>query len=451
MPPVPPVVRHPALWLSIAAMWWLLTGLVSRATTLAVRTWTEPCFGAGLVLSYLAVWAVVAAWSRRAPPSRVFVRALSTTGALAMLLTLLELPATVGLINYAPLLGYTGLTDAFVGDVELSFRRPASVTWAGQFQGDVVSAWNLPSETTKRVTFTTDAQGFRNRRSYPRADVVLLGDSYVEGWYVSDEETAAVVLEQRLGRPVSNLGVSGFGTLQELAVLRRYGLPLRPKLVAWFFFEGNDLYDDQEFENALIYLQAHGRYDTDPAQPARFDWPRFQRASFMRNAYRLVRRTTHPLVRQALPPHGWYRDRTGAMHRLFYHNYAALPLTDYERERFDTTATAFREGVALARERGVTVTLFFVPMKFRVYGGFCTFASDSPCRRWQPWELPTRFSALCAQEDLDCVDLSGPMRGAAEAGQLLYAPDDSHWNAAGHAFVAEHVLAVWRRLGLDAP
>ena len=446
--PLSRALRHPTIWLSFAAFWWLLTFLISRATIPAVRTWTEPCFGAGLALSYLAVWAVVVAWSHSSP-RRVLLRALATTGTLTLLLVLVELPATVRLISYAPLLEQTGITDAFVADVELSFRRPANVTWTGQVQGDVVSGWNLPPETTKRVTFTTDALGFRNRQSHEQADVVLLGDSYVEGWYVSDEETAAVVLEQRLGRPVSNLGVSGFGTLQELAVLRRYGLPLRPRLVAWFFFEGNDLYDDQEFENALIYLREHGVYDTGPVEPARFEWSRFQRASFVRNAYGLLRRTIHPLVRQALPPHGSYRDGTGAMHRLYYHNYAALPFTDYERERFETTTTAFLERVTLARGQGVMITLFFVPMKFRVYGEFCTFAPDSPCRHWQPWALPTRFAALCAEEDLDCVDLSEPMRAAAEAGQLLYATEDSHWNAAGHAFVAEQVLAVWRRLGYE--
>lgn len=450
MATVPPALRRPALWVLIATIWWLLAVLVARDTDPVVSTWTELFFSTGLALSYLAIWFVVATWSN-VSPRRVLLRALATTGTLVTLLVLLELPATIGLVSYAPLLEQTGIANAFVADVELSFRRPANVTWTGQVQGDVVSGWNLPPENTSPVTFTTDARGFRNRQTHEQADVVLLGDSYVEGWYVSDEETAAVVLEQRLGRPVANLGVSGFGTLQELAVLRRYGLPLRPKLVAWFFFEGNDLYDDQEFENALIYLREHGGYNADPVQPVRLDWRRFQRASFVRNAYGLLRRTTHPLIRQALPPHGWYRDWTGAMHRLFYHNYAALPLTDYERERLDTTTSAFREGSTLAREHGVTITLFFVPIKFRVYGEFCTFARNSPCRHWQPWALPTRFAALCAAEDLDCVDLSEPMRDAAEAGQLLYAAEDSHWNPAGHAFVAEQVLAVWRRLGLDAP
>ena len=53
-------------------------------------------------------------------------------------------------------------------------------------------------------------------------------------------------LQELTGRPVANLGVAGYGTLQELKVLEKYALPLEPRLVAWFFFEGNDLDDDQQ-------------------------------------------------------------------------------------------------------------------------------------------------------------------------------------------------------------
>jgi hypothetical protein len=35
------------------------------------------------------------------------------------------------------------------------------------------------------------------------------------------------------------------------------------------------------------------------------------------------------------------------------------------------------------------------------------------------------------------------MRDAAKEGDLLYLPDDSHWNAAGHAFVARTLAAIW--------
>ena len=444
----PRSVQRTAFWLSLVTTWWVFAGLVSRAALFSGTFWTELCFGAGLALTYVALWAIVTIWSRSSP-RQALLRALATSAPLAVLLVLLELPAMVGLVSYASILEATAITDAFVLDAELSFRRPSGQSWSGEVRGDVISAWNLPFGTPRQISFTTDARGFRNRLTREQADVVLIGDSYVEGWYVSDDETSAAVLEQRLGRPVSNLGVSGFGTLQQLVVLRRYALPQRPKLVLWFFFEGNDLYDDQEFENMLVYLQDQDIRELGSEPRSRVDWPRFWRASFLRNTYGLLRRASHPLIHKALPDHGWYRDQSGVPRRLFYFNYAALPFTDYEQERFETTKATFREGLELSRAQGVSVVLVFVPMKFRVYGEFCSFAPDSPCRHWKPWNLPARFAAFCADEGLECLDLSEPMRDAAGAGRLLYAPEDSHWNAAGHAFVADQVLSVWNRLGLD--
>jgi len=353
------------------------------------------------------------------------------------------------MISYASLLNATAISDAFVADADLSFRRPPRFSWTGHVRSDLATSWNVPLGAPKRMSFTTDAQGFRNPTTRREADVVLLGDSYVEGWYVSDDETAAAILERRLDRPVSNLGVSGFGTLQELVVLRRYALPQRPRLIAWFFFEGNDLYDDQAFEDRLLNLQDHDRNELGNDQPFATNWGRFRHASFVKNTYGLLRRTSHPVLPKALPANGWYRDQTGVRRRMAFHDYASLPFTDFEQERLAHTIAAFREGVAIGREQGAAVVLFFVPMKFRVYGEFCTFDPESPCRGWEPWDLSTRFAAFCAEAGIDCVDLSEPMRQAAATGQLLYAPEDTHWNAAGHVFVAEQVRAVWNRLGLD--
>ena len=88
----------------------------------------------------------------------------------------------VGLVSYASLLQATAITDAFVLDAELSFRRPSGQSWRGEVPGDVISAWNLPLGTPRQISFTTDARGFRNRLTREQADVVLIGDSYVEGW-----------------------------------------------------------------------------------------------------------------------------------------------------------------------------------------------------------------------------------------------------------------------------
>src|SRR5689334_13983165 len=54
-----------------------------------------------------------------------------------------------------------------------------------------------------------------------------------------------------------SLGVSGFGPLSELAVLREYLTIMKPRTVLWLYFEGNDLTEDLPFERHVPILRAY--------------------------------------------------------------------------------------------------------------------------------------------------------------------------------------------------
>ncbi len=80
--------------------------------------------------------------------------------------------------------------------------------------------------------------------------VAVLGDSFIEAFQVPDEQTFCARLESGLqdcsalaGRQVEvlNFGVSGYGTAQELLMLRHYVWQYQPDLVLLAFFPGNDL------------------------------------------------------------------------------------------------------------------------------------------------------------------------------------------------------------------
>lgn len=75
--------------------------------------------------------------------------------------------------------------------------------------------------------------------------IVVLGDSFMEGYSVHMDDLFARQLEQRLaaaGRSVEvvNLAVGGFGTLQELLAFQQEGVRYRPDTVLLAFSE-NDL------------------------------------------------------------------------------------------------------------------------------------------------------------------------------------------------------------------
>jgi hypothetical protein len=105
-----------------------------------------------------------------------------------------------------------------------------------------------------------NSAGFRDReRSVAKPPgvfrIVVLGDSMIEALQVDLEETMTALLEQQLNAcnafdgkrvEVLNLGVSGYGTAQQMLMYRYYGSTYSPDLVLAAFFAGNDVRNNFE-------------------------------------------------------------------------------------------------------------------------------------------------------------------------------------------------------------
>lgn len=119
------------------------------------------------------------------------------------------------------------------------------------------------------VTITTNAHGMRNaRRDYTEARrlgvsrTALLGDSFVFGFGVEDEEVVSARLEDLLNddagsrREVLNFGVPGFGQAEELFTYWNKVRAFAPDAVVLFYFE-NDLGNNEVAD--LFTLDGSGR------------------------------------------------------------------------------------------------------------------------------------------------------------------------------------------------
>jgi hypothetical protein len=106
------------------------------------------------------------------------------------------------------------------------------------------------------------AQGLRERDYGPKpagvCRVLLLGDSFTYGDGLEWDQTYGMVLENLLneaaGGPrfeVVNAGVPGYGTTQELSLLREIGFALEPDIVLLQILITNDISDD------LVFLDKH--------------------------------------------------------------------------------------------------------------------------------------------------------------------------------------------------
>jgi len=122
------------------------------------------------------------------------------------------------------------------------------------------------NESGQWQIYVADRHGFNNDdRQWDTPPVIgMLGDSFAHGSCVSREQNMAAYLDKQFGG-VLNLGVGGFGPMLELAALSEYLKPLKPPIVLWFFFEGNDLNEDLPHEYSAPVLQNY-LHDADFSQ-----------------------------------------------------------------------------------------------------------------------------------------------------------------------------------------
>jgi hypothetical protein len=121
----------------------------------------------------------------------------------------------------------------------------------------------LCNESGQYVIYDSDEHGFRNakgRWQSGHVDIVALGDSFTQGHCVSAGKYFMDIVGQQYPSTL-NLGMAGEGPLLMLSTLEEYVPAFRPKVVLWFYFEGNDLLDlRDERRSALLmrYLDEDG-------------------------------------------------------------------------------------------------------------------------------------------------------------------------------------------------
>lgn len=94
------------------------------------------------------------------------------------------------------------------------------------------------------LSYPSDERGFRNPLGLwaNPVDIALVGDSFGQGMCLPDEFTIAGHIRAVFPRTL-NLSYTGNDPLIELAGIREYLTHIKPRVVIWLFYEGNDLLD----------------------------------------------------------------------------------------------------------------------------------------------------------------------------------------------------------------
>ena len=331
--------------------------------------------------------------------------------------------------------------------------------------------------TYRRREYTTEvvinARGLRGAdRNYAAPPhtlrVLALGDSFVEGYTVPEDQTVTQVLEARLrasGCPaeVLNAGHAAYSTDQEYLFYRDEGVKYSPRVVLLFFYYNDILANTvaNYFGSPKPLLEASGgtmRLTNDPVpRPA----PPDPRRAGLRATPRALKGSV------ALE---WARDRLARGAPRAYNRLAVLRLWEplggdtvekgdqlrvYKRRRQPEIEEAWTQTAAilqsLAREvrnHGSRFGVVYVPSRMEVSDRDWELTKVSYGLDESVWErglVARRVQEIGREGGFPVLDLTPALRQA--TGPLVGEPYllyDGHWNARGHRAAADAVASFLR-------
>jgi hypothetical protein len=155
----------------------------------------------------------------------------------------------LGLILSIPILilGLPFFLTAAFADVVRRRLEPKALPWNQLIEFDAAIGWkprvNLIGHGIADDAFalTTRADGWRGGSSFADSRIVVFGDSFAFGYGIDDRH---MFTELRPLLPIKAIGAPGYNMVQELLLMRQFAPQLSGKLVVWFLFLGNDLYEN---------------------------------------------------------------------------------------------------------------------------------------------------------------------------------------------------------------
>lgn len=394
------------------------------------------------VAAYLLAWALYGMFARL-PLSEVGIRFLLTTGTFVACWLLAEGAALVGAVDYRTVLGAyeQGNPLSMAGrqfDKELLWRHDPYYHYEAPYQGNLGAALCIPPDPARKVSVRHDRHGFRNNRDLQEADLVVIGDSYIEGYLTSDAKLITTILGELQGTSVANLGHMGYGPQQELVVLRRFGLPLKPKIVVWALFEGNDFSDAEAYDKKVPFT-------------GNVFWQDFWFRSLTRNMAALMFRSPHTCA-PTDPINELRAEFTDARNMTETVFFAPTEVKQPSDLTLHKAIAPLAEAAKLCREQGIRFIVAFVPEKYRVYHGLGNVSlSTEAVHQWHVTDLPDRLQRLLVELEpsIEYIDLTPALKAASRNGIATYLADDTHWTDEGNRVAAETIHRALREKRLN--
>ena len=309
--------------------------------------------------------------------------------------------------------------------------------------------WHMPYTTaihnliTKSITYTSNSHGMRDRERNDKSSavrIVFLGDSFVEGVGVADNERLTNILEKKTGCEVLNFGMGGnCGTVQQWLIYKHFADVFSHDAVFLGLFPANDFWDLETTYNynallpskrpflegiypdySLVYMGAGLK---PPMRPSHTNTVELKRVIFSCFA------SAHVLnyIKDK------YQGQIPTVPDLHYSGYYDFTQAQWDRFRY-----SIEQIIAIASPRPLTVFIF------PYYEDYVRFQQEGTKKP----PLISNMEEFSMQCGFNFIDLAPYFTAQGDDMKRFYLFDegDGHWNADGNKLAAEVVFKSTKKL-----
>lgn len=292
------------------------------------------------------------------------------------------------------------------------FTEPRGVPWKELIQFEPIIGWkpkaNLNSFAIADRIFhlTTDSDGWRGKSTLAGSDIVVIGDSFAFGYGVDDKSFFGNVTSSIR---IKTIGMNGYNLVQEVLWMERLASRLQGKLIVWFIYYGNDLYENLQ-PNLDKYRMPFVREDKVTGH-----WE---------------------IVTDHVSPHPWPSPNK----RNYYARLAELCSPTFLSERaYSACRFLISRGQEICRRQGAELTVVTIPdisqidpIRMVELKGLLPHSSE-----FDP-DFPDRnIREVCQSMGIPMVAVKDHL------GISDYKEGDCHWNERGHQKVAKLLFDLY--------
>ena len=313
------------------------------------------------------------------------------------------------------LLGFPFWVIAFLTRVFSRLFRKRAIPWQKIIEFYPTIGWkpkaNLNAyalgQDSEIFHFTTDSEGWRGKNNIEKSEIVVFGDSFAFG-FAADDGVFFAELNHKLC--IKAIGACGYNMVQSLLWMERLSSKLKGKLVIWFIYYGNDLYEN---------LQPNLDHYRMP----------FVREVNGAGKWEIV--TSH------IRPDRWFYTPE----RRYYDRLSEICCRTFLSERaYSACEFLIRKGNDICKDEGAKLVVMTIPEVTQLNpNGLKLLSSLAPDPASFDPDLPDKkISEICLRLDIPFIALKNHLT------VTDYKVRDCHWNEKGHKRIAEVLYSLYQ-------